>query len=180
MSRRDSTTDLELQRGCLRSSSAEQTLALGRALGELLAAGDVIGLVGDLGAGKTCFTQGIARGLQVDAEYRMASPTFTLINEYPARVALFHIDLYRLGDVDEMYEVGILEAIGGPQVCVVEWFDRLDQVELPDYLRLELRASEDEQRHIALSACGTRHVQLAQRWLSSCPDDAIYAASGAG
>ena len=78
------------------SHSPQETQALGERLGRVLMAGDVVSLVGELGAGKTCFVQGLARGLGVPAERRIASPTFTIVNEHFGRLTLFHVDLYRL------------------------------------------------------------------------------------
>jgi tRNA threonylcarbamoyladenosine biosynthesis protein TsaE len=152
--------------GTVDSKDARHTHALGRLLGELLAAGHVLGLVGDLGAGKTCLTQGIAEGLGVQAGYRVTSPTFTLINEYPGRHALAHIDLYRLADEDEIWDIGVPDYMGGDNVCVVEWFDRCAGATPPAYLRIDMNITVDESRRLIVSARGRCHTELAQAWLA--------------
>jgi len=78
------------------SRSAEDTQIIGKIIGENLSNGDVVALIGELGSGKTCITQGIARGIGVPEEYQITSPTFTLINEYPGKTTLYHVDIYRL------------------------------------------------------------------------------------
>src|SRR3954451_4316317 len=104
------------------SESVERTRALGRALGELARAGDVVLLEGELGAGKTAFTQGIGSGLCVSAT--IYSPTFTILKEYEGRLPLYHFDLYRLDEPDELYELGFEDYFRGEGVCVVEWAER--------------------------------------------------------
>ncbi len=148
----------------LHSDGPEETFALGRALGMLLAPGDVVGLLGDLGAGKTLFAQGVAQGLDVDPRYRVASPTFTLINEYPGRVPLNHIDLYRLSDIDEMVEIGLFELLGGRGASLIEWFERLEEARPDDRLEIEIIATGDEYRKITVRAVGVRHRVLLAAW----------------
>ena len=92
--------------------SVEETRAFGERLGRHIIAGTTIALTGDLGSGKTAFVQGIARGLHVPAEYYITSPTFTLINEYPGRLRLHHVDLYRIEDPTEIEEIGLHEIMG--------------------------------------------------------------------
>ena len=99
------------------TESAEETAKIGEGLGRLLSPGDIVCLSGDLGAGKTAFTQGIARGLEVK-DY-VTSPTYTIINEYEGRVPLYHFDVYRLNDVEEMYELGYEEYFFGDGVVVL-------------------------------------------------------------
>lgn len=107
------------------TSSAEETLELGEKIGKLMVPGDIILLFGDLGAGKTTLTQGIATGLDVgDGEY-VRSPTFTLINEYGGRLPVYHIDLYRIESQEEMEQLGLEEFFFGRGVAIVEWADKL-------------------------------------------------------
>lgn len=104
-------------------SDEDATVALGQRLGERLAAGDVLTLTGDLGAGKSCLARGIARGLGIGG--RIPSPTFVIVAEYlQGRLPLHHIDLYRLCDEEELVQLGLDEVIGGSGVVVVEWPDR--------------------------------------------------------
>lgn len=102
----------------------EQTQALGQALGGLAQVGDVFALYGDLGAGKTCLTQGLARGLGVAAEVQ--SPTFVLVREYVGRMCLWHIDTYRLRSIQEAEESGLTDYLPGDGVTVVEWAEKIE------------------------------------------------------
>src|SRR5215468_5030169 len=119
MTAEDETSETAVTPVTLMSASVERTRALGRALGELAQAGDVVLLEGALGAGKTAFTQGIGLGLGVAATIN--SPTFTILKEYEGRQPLYHFDLYRLDEPDELYELGFEDYFRGDGVCVVEW-----------------------------------------------------------
>jgi tRNA threonylcarbamoyladenosine biosynthesis protein TsaE len=133
------------------SHSPEETHALGRALGAVLAAGDVVALIGPLGAGKTAFAQGVARGLGVPPDERVASPTFTIVNEHQGRLTLYHVDLYRIGDASELDEIGLYEYLSGDGVCVVEWFDRVPEAQPRDRLEVVFEpgpADEDRVLHV--------------------------------
>lgn len=110
---------------CVESHAPESSLALGCAIGKRLKCGDVVALWGELGAGKTWLTQGIARGLGIPAETPITSPTFTIINEYEGRLRLYHMDGYRIGDPEEMETLPWREALFGHGVAVVEWPERL-------------------------------------------------------
>jgi len=107
------------------SKGPETTFRLGQVLGENLAAGDMVALIGDLGAGKTCLTQGIARGLGVSERYQVTSPTFTLVNEYPGRLTLYHVDVYRLAGTVDLEEMGCEEFLYGRGVAVIEWAEKI-------------------------------------------------------
>jgi tRNA threonylcarbamoyladenosine biosynthesis protein TsaE len=110
----------------------------GKRLAKLLHSGDVIGLVGDLGAGKTVFVKGLAEGLGTDP-VRVASPTFTLINEYRGgRLVLHHVDLYRLERAEELSELGLEEIVGGEGVCAIEWVDRFATSAGEDWLEVRI------------------------------------------
>lgn len=159
---------LSIDLGAIDCASARRTRACGRRLGRLLQAGDVIGLEGPLGAGKTLLVAGVAEGLGLEPGYRVASPTFTLINEYPGRVPIVHVDLYRLDDLDELQEIGVLDYLGGACACLVEWFERLAGAHLPDHLRLTIEVTGDQARRLWLSASGPRSVALGRRWVAAC------------
>ena len=105
--------------------SPSETLRLGEKIGQLLEAGDIVFLFGDLGAGKTTLTQGIARGLGVAKEEYVRSPTFTLVNEYRGRTPVFHIDLYRIDSPSELDDLGLEEIFLGQGICIVEWAEKL-------------------------------------------------------
>ncbi len=136
----------------------EQTQALGRALGAAARAGDVFLLAGALGAGKTCLTQGILWGLGLDEFAR--SPTFVLVAEYPARLTLYHLDLYRLDNVDEVEALGLDEYLYGDGVCVVEWADKAPGAFPPEHLSIRLEALDEFTRRIQLDADDERNRSL--------------------
>ena len=140
----------------VRTCSPEQTRALGREVGRRLWLGAVVGLEGDLGAGKTCFVKGLAVGLGLDGE-EIASPTFTLIAEhYREGAALFHIDLYRLEGLgaEDMEELGLEEYLFGRGVSAVEWFRFLPADLLEEYLLVSIRFGPADVRVITLTAYG--------------------------
>ena len=105
--------------------SANDTLILGEKIGRHLEAGDIVFLFGDLGAGKTTLTQGIARGLGVAKEEYVRSPTFTLVNQYKGKVPVFHIDLYRIASSHELEELGLEEVFSSEGIAIVEWAEKL-------------------------------------------------------
>jgi tRNA threonylcarbamoyladenosine biosynthesis protein TsaE len=147
----------------LRTRSAAETRALGRALGKVAAAGTVLALIGPLGAGKTQLAKGVAEGLGVHSVVN--SPTFVLMNEHEGRLRLFHIDAYRLDDPQEALLAGLLDERQAGGVTVVEWADRLDGW-LPDG-RLEITIApitgEERSRTVSWQAQGQDHARLAAR-----------------
>jgi tRNA threonylcarbamoyladenosine biosynthesis protein TsaE len=141
--------------------SPEATEAVGEALGRAARGGELIGLVGDLGAGKTCFVRGLARGLGIDGE-RVHSPSFTIVTEYPGgRLPLVHVDLYRLEA--PVADAGFLrEPLHGDGVAAVEWFDRLAPATEDEVLLVTFRFTA-QGRAIALEARGPAHDALLAR-----------------
>ncbi len=117
-----------MQEWVIETASAEETKRLGRCLGQVIQDPTVLLLVGDLGAGKTCLTQGIARGLGIPESEPIVSPTYTLMNLYEGRLPLYHFDLYRLSDPGELEELGMEEYLPGEGVAVVEWADRFEDL----------------------------------------------------
>ncbi len=143
--------------------SARATFELGVRLGASLEPGDVVALVGELGAGKTQLVRGACRGAGVpDAE--VASPSFAIVASYHGRVPVHHADLYRVGDADELYGTGFFDLVGGEGALLVEWADRIPGA-LPED-RLEIRMAHDARapsvRHLAVSGTGARHAALAR------------------
>ena len=114
-----------------KSESPAETQALGETVGKTLKQGDVIALIGDLGTGKTCLTQGIARGVGIAPDEIVSSPSYILINEYNGTVPIYHIDLYRLENSEEIAELGLSEYVEGDGICIVEWAERMADA-LPD------------------------------------------------
>lgn len=109
----------------IESNSSQQTSDIGFAIGKQAGEGDVFALSGELGAGKTCFTAGLARGLGVTEDYAITSPTFTFINEYPGRCRLYHFDVYRLNHLIELDDLGYEEYVSGRGVVVIEWAEKI-------------------------------------------------------
>jgi tRNA threonylcarbamoyladenosine biosynthesis protein TsaE len=136
------------------------TQALGAALGRLASAGTVITLTGDLGSGKTTLVQGLARGLQVPADYYITSPSYTLINEYPGRHRLFHVDLYRLVDPLEIEDIGIPDILASDGVIAIEWAERMPASWLAAYLHIHIESIAADSRQITLKAYGQDVVIL--------------------
>jgi tRNA threonylcarbamoyladenosine biosynthesis protein TsaE len=130
------------------STSPEQTARAGEELGARLAPGTVVGLSGQLGAGKTCFIQGLARGLGVTRT--ATSPTFVLINQYAGRVPVYHVDAYRTESLTELLDLGLEELFGGPGVTVVEWADKLLPLLPPDAIHVAIEGVGDEPRTITI------------------------------
>jgi len=132
------------------TNSAQETEQLGERLGRKLTPGAVIAYTGDLGAGKTAFTRGLARGL--DVPERVTSPTFTIVNEYEGgRLPLFHFDMYRLGGADELFDIGWEDYLARGGVCAVEWSENVDEVLDQDTIRVDIRRGElDHQRCITI------------------------------
>lgn len=148
----------------LLSRSLGETRALGAALGQVLRAGDFVGLVGELGAGKTAFIRGVAEGAGVP-EREVSSPSFAIVQPYQGRsVTLHHADLYRLVDEDELYATGFFDLLG-QGATLVEWLDRVPRAAPEDHLRLDFAVLEDESRKIVATAKGPKHKELLQAWL---------------
>ena len=154
--------------GCFESTSPEETLELGKRLGAALEPGDVLVLTGDLGAGKTQLTKGIAAAMGVEDE--VTSPTFALEAVHEgARMPLYHFDLYRLHDAEELGDAGVWDVLGGDGVCVIEWgeqfSDELGDERLDVFLtRLddEAEAGCEPARSVRLEPHGERAAELAR------------------
>jgi tRNA threonylcarbamoyladenosine biosynthesis protein TsaE len=140
------------------SGSAGQTRNIGIKLGKLAAAGDIILLVGPLGAGKTCLTQGIARGLGIH-EYT-ASPSFVLVREYQGKLPLYHIDLYRLDKIEEVTQLGLDDYLYGNGVCVVEWADKGLSVLPEEHLLIKMQIVSPLKRRLSFVPRGSRYSEM--------------------
>ena len=142
------------------SRSADQTRSWGRKLGKLLRGGEIIGLTGELGSGKTCFVRGMAEGLEVGKEAWIRSPTFTLINEYHGRLPLYHIDLYRVENRRELEELNLLEYLFADGVSAVEWFERLPAREIEEYLHVGFAHASGNRRKLTFTPHGGRYEEI--------------------
>ncbi len=138
------------------SRSESETEALGEALAARLRPGDVVAYDGDLGAGKTAFTRGLARGLGCSG--RVASPTFTIVNEYEGPVPLFHFDLYRLSGAEDLFDIGWEDYLDRGGVCAVEWSGLAAGALPPGTIRVSLRRCEEDGdwRRITVEGVGER------------------------
>jgi tRNA threonylcarbamoyladenosine biosynthesis protein TsaE len=148
------------------SASPEETEALGARLGAAARGRELLGLVGELGAGKTCLVRGLAAGLGVDPD-EVASPTFVMVAEYRGgRLPLQHVDLYRLEgprlEATDEDRLLLRETLQGDGVAAVEWFDRLGSADGEEMLLVTLRYGDGDRRHLRFDARGRRHV----RWLT--------------
>ena len=135
------------------SDSPSQTVALGRALADLIEPGDVIGLAGPLGAGKTQLVRGLAASLGVD-EHDVSSPTFTLMCEYPGRIPIVHIDAYRMESLSDLESIGWSEEMWRGAATVVEWADRIADHLPSDHLYIQLDHADTDRREITLEPYG--------------------------
>jgi len=148
--------------------SAEETHALGAALGQILTAGDFIALIGDLGSGKTHFVKGVAAGLGVPDDVPVTSPTYTLLNIYPGRIPLYHFDLYRLSGAEQVDDLGFAEYFSGDGVCLVEWAERLGGILPSEHLSISFSHAGDDRRRLVFSAAGARAGELMRDLLAVC------------
>lgn len=140
-------------------NSLEKTREFGERLGTILKGGDLISLMGDLGAGKTTLTQSIAKGLGIN-DY-VTSPTFTLINEYEGKIPLYHFDVYRLGDVEELYDLGYEEYFYSKGVTIVEWGDKVLEAFPKDRINIEIKKGKNfEDRVIYIYGEGKRVEEI--------------------
>ena len=145
----------------LHTHSPEDTQALGKILGELAQPGDILLLVGQLGAGKTCFTQGIAYGLDIH-DYTL-SPTFVIMRELHGRLPLYHIDFYRLDNITEISELGLDDYLYGRGVCVIEWAEKGADVLPDDHLLINIKWVNENERAFEITARGERYQKLLEK-----------------
>lgn len=145
------------------SRSPAQTKALAKKIGKLLGKGDIVGLVGELGAGKTVFAQGLAGGLGVASAEYVRSPSFVLLNIYQGRLEVYHFDLYRLDNLTELENIGYKEYFYGQGVTVIEWAEKIIPALPAEYLRIELYHQSPEERIVKLIPKGKRYRELVNR-----------------
>jgi tRNA threonylcarbamoyladenosine biosynthesis protein TsaE len=154
------------------TSGPDETLEVGRRLGRLLAAGDVVALEGDLGAGKTCLVQGIAQGLDVPESSYVRSPSFVILNVHAGRCDLNHLDLYRIQSPAELEDLGYREIFYGEGVTVIEWADKIESFLPEERLRISLAFEDETGRKITLERIGDVPQE---RWEALCSALAKFA-----
>ncbi|MGH7768266.1 MAG: tRNA (adenosine(37)-N6)-threonylcarbamoyltransferase complex ATPase subunit type 1 TsaE, partial [Candidatus Binatia bacterium] len=142
------------------SHSAAQTRAWGKKLGRLLKGGEIIGLSGELGSGKTCFARGVAEGAGVGKEAWIRSPTFTLINEYDGRLPVYHVDLYRIGSARELEELNLREYLFSDGASVIEWFEHLPAGEIDECLQIDFTHAGGSRRGLTFTAHGRQYEEI--------------------
>ncbi|MBN2240985.1 MAG: tRNA (adenosine(37)-N6)-threonylcarbamoyltransferase complex ATPase subunit type 1 TsaE [Dehalococcoidales bacterium] len=141
------------------SHSPEETQKLGRIIGKLVEPGDVLLLEGKLGAGKTCLTQGIALGLGID-DY-ILSPTFVIMREFYGRLPLYHMDLYRLDNIEESMDLGLDDYLYGEGLCVIEWAEKALSILPRKHLMMRIEYLSDTERVFRPEPAGDRYEELA-------------------
>jgi tRNA threonylcarbamoyladenosine biosynthesis protein TsaE len=142
------------------SRSREDTLKLGQTIGQAATGRLIIALMGDLGSGKTVFVKGLAKGLAVPEAFMITSPSYTLINEYPGRVPLFHADLYRLSNAIDIESTGLFDTMVADGVLAIEWAERLDQQSLAQDMLIHFTIKKDDTREISITGCGQTGLKL--------------------
>lgn len=141
------------------TKTEEATEELGKKIGQLVKAGTLILLRGDLGSGKTVLSRGIARGLGVEAA--VTSPTFTLMHQYQGRLPLFHFDIYRITDPEEMFDLDYEEYFYGDGVTVVEWPERMEELLPDEYILIEIEKTDrPDERQITIALVGEKYKDL--------------------
>lgn len=141
--------------------SVQETIKFGERLGQQLTGGDVLALTGDLGAGKTVLTSGIALGLGIPRD-QVSSPTFTLIQEYPGTIPLIHVDVYRLEGPSDISTLGLEEYFTPHTIVLIEWAERFPQILPADHLAIRLEYGETEDiRLLTISGTGPRSIRIA-------------------
>lgn len=142
------------------SISPESTHEWGRKVGSLLVGGEILGLRGDLGSGKTCFVRGLADGLEVEETSWVRSPSFTLVNEYQGRVPLVHVDLFRVSAGPEIDDLLLEDYFDSNAVSVIEWFDRLGPHDFEAHLEVCFRYRAESERVLEFIPHGRRYDEL--------------------
>ena len=151
---------LQLETLTLISYSEAETHYLGSVLGSLLEAGQVIALIGDLGTGKTRWAQGIGQGLKVPADETINSPTFTFINHYSGRLPFYHVDVYRLTNVEEAETLGLEDYFSSDGVCLIEWANQIQAILPSERLEISLTYLDETQRNVTIKAYGLAYTSL--------------------
>jgi len=141
----------------IQTYAVRETILLGSVIGSLLKAGDVVALIGHLGAGKTHLVKGIAEGLGIEDKKRVTSPTYILINQYMGRLPVYHFDAYRLESPAEMYDIDCMEFFLGNGVSLVEWADKIMECLPDEFITITMNTIDQTTREILISYHGERY-----------------------
>ncbi len=151
----------EIEAKTVESKSSNETFNLGKTLGASINSGTCIALKGELGAGKTTFVQGFARGVGICKKYYITSPTFNIINQYPANdFTLCHLDLYRLGSVDELEYTGFDDLVNNDHTLIIEWPELLKEIDFKFDIEINFKFDKDYNRILSFSAYGQHGLNL--------------------
>ena len=131
------------------TNNETETVREGEKLGNTLKSGAIVALMGDLGVGKTAFTRGLAKGLNIAAN--ISSPTFTIVNEYPGDIPLFHFDMYRLESDSELFDIGWDDYLNRNGVCVIEWSEKVPNALTPETIFVKIQNLGDDKRQLEIS-----------------------------
>ncbi len=145
------------KKSAFRTHSPEETQEIGVQIGTQLRPGDVVALIGDLGAGKTCLTQGIAQGVGVYQDQIVNSPSYILINEYEGKIPIYHIDLYRLERLEDIVALGLEDYLEGDGICVIEWGDRMDELLPESHIQVTITAEDESTRAVEVLPISPTH-----------------------
>jgi len=159
--------DWELEKVVVQTKSSAETIRIGKSIGSRLLPGDVVALVGELGAGKTQFIKGMAMGVGVGKPTYISSPSFTLINEYPGRIPFYHIDLFRLGWEKDAEELGLDDYFQGEGVTAIEWADKIPSLLPKEMLLIHIAYTGKNTRSLEITGKGTRYLNLVDQIQSS-------------
>ncbi|MGR3294311.1 MAG: tRNA (adenosine(37)-N6)-threonylcarbamoyltransferase complex ATPase subunit type 1 TsaE [Candidatus Scalindua sp.] len=138
----------------------EQTIEFGRLIGSSLKAGDVVALIGQLGAGKTYFTKGIAEGQGVEDRNVVTSPSYVLVKQYMGRLPIYHFDAYRLKSADEMYEIDCMGFFWGDGISIIEWADKVMECLPDEFIKITMKIDGETSRGINVSYNGERYKEF--------------------
>ena len=141
----------------IETGEVEQTIELGNLIGSLLKAGDVVALIGQLGAGKTYLTKGIAEGQGVKDRKEVTSPSFVLVKQYMGRMPIYHFDAYRIKSPDEMYDIDCVRFFWGEGISIIEWADKVMECLPDDFIKITIETVGETSRDIHISYQGERY-----------------------
>jgi tRNA threonylcarbamoyladenosine biosynthesis protein TsaE len=144
--------------------SDQETIRLGRRLGGVLSKGDVVGLAGELGSGKTWFAKGLALGLGISSNMVVTSPSFTLVNEYEGECPFYHMDLYRLDSLSDVQSIGLEEYLNDESIAAIEWADRWPEILPEGTVTVKLAIIDDHRREITFSGQHPRALEIIRRF----------------
>jgi len=140
------------------TKSPEETKKIGKDISRLVKPGDLIAFYGELGTGKTCFIQGVSEGLEVK-DY-VTSPSFTIINEYQGKISVYHFDLFRINNIEEILELGYEEYFYGDGLTVIEWANKIEKLLPKDHLKIDIKFKDCNKRKISFVPKGDRFNKL--------------------